>query len=636
MGVLRHAWVAPALACTVALAAQGQQPVFRGGVRLVTIHVTVVDGDGRPVRNLAPADFDVEINGTRRAVQTVDFLEFGAAPVASPDGRAVAPASPSTAARASRGGRTFLLLFDDLSFTPLQGKGLAAAAERMLQNLDPGDLVAVATTSGLGPVVEPTRDRDAVRPAIATLAGRNTETAEPFYIGVNEAIAMNLGFDRRAAARVVARECREVNLGEQCAGLVKSMALRLAAHAHRRFEDQLAALTQVMSAMARAPAPRVIVMISAGTAVESAPDLKAAMDAMSDRASASGVQLYAVVDLGDDIDLRDRTEERSTARREETIVLTQGMQTITHAAGGTTFRVIGTADRFFDRIVAETSALYELGVELPETVDPRGALRTDVAVRRRGLSVRSTGRAIEKTAALPRDEAMRVRLAQGGVSYGVPLSVATRVRKHTGPGVQVVVDARVPADVALPLSLRFALIDARGLTAFAAQKDIAGTTAAEHQVVVPLPVPSGAYRLRVVAADGPGSIGSIETPVAAELTRVGDFEVSDLLITAAGAAGERFSAAEQLPFGSERITAVIELHPRAAMPERVSVRFSLLPADEAAILQEQLATPSLAGDRWTAAGALTVATLQPGRYLVRAEILHSGTVIGSLSRLFKR
>ena len=61
-----------------ALVAQSpQQPVFRGGVELVTIDVTVVDKDGKPVPGLKPEDFVVSLQGQPRPVRALDFLEFG-------------------------------------------------------------------------------------------------------------------------------------------------------------------------------------------------------------------------------------------------------------------------------------------------------------------------------------------------------------------------------------------------------------------------------------------------------------------------------------------------------------------------------------------------------------------------------
>lgn len=622
----------------VAQAVPQQPQVFRGGIRLVTVNVTVVDGDGRPVRDLSPADFAVTIDGAPRLVQTVDFLEFGSAPVESrPRDAAVPVTAPALAP--SRGARTFLLLFDDLSFTPLEGRGLNAAADRMLRQIDAGDLVGVATTSGLGPVIEPTRDRRTLASAIASLAGRNTETADPFFIGVHEAAAHYAGRDREFAA-VIARECGTANSvagSGLCPEQVQAAAYRLAVQARLRFQAQLAALSGAMTAMTRAPAPRVILLLSNGTSVDIAPDLEAAMDRLSQSAAAAGVQLYALTDIGDDIDMRDRSGLRTAARRSERVALTQGLQAVTAAAGGTAFRVIGTADRFFDRISAETSAVYQLGVELPATLQSTGPLRAEVTVRREGVTVRTTKRAIEKAPVLPRGEAMRRRFAQGGASFGVPLSVAARIRKHTAPGVQVVVEARVPGDVALPISLQFGLVDARGMMAFAAQKDLTVRGQGEHQIVVPLPVAAGAYRLRVVAADGSGNIGSAELPIVAELTRAGEFELSDLLVTVVDrSGGERFLAGEEIPASAARMTAVLELHPRAAMPADVTVRFALLSADESSTLQEDSVSASIAGDRWTATATLSAAELRSGQYVLRASVLQAGTLLGVQSRVLRR
>jgi hypothetical protein len=54
----RHAVVAVALIAAHAAHAQDQQPPrFQSGVEVVTVDVTVVDGEGRPIRDLQPRDF---------------------------------------------------------------------------------------------------------------------------------------------------------------------------------------------------------------------------------------------------------------------------------------------------------------------------------------------------------------------------------------------------------------------------------------------------------------------------------------------------------------------------------------------------------------------------------------------------
>ena len=59
---------------------QPQAPVFRAGVELVALDVTVVDRDGKPVTGLKPEDFVVTLSGQVRPVRTFDYATFGAAP----------------------------------------------------------------------------------------------------------------------------------------------------------------------------------------------------------------------------------------------------------------------------------------------------------------------------------------------------------------------------------------------------------------------------------------------------------------------------------------------------------------------------------------------------------------------------
>ena len=66
--------VSALFACGVVL--HGQLPQFRAGVALTRIEVRVVDGEGRPVRDLSSADFTVKEDGI---VQKVELFEAVAA-----------------------------------------------------------------------------------------------------------------------------------------------------------------------------------------------------------------------------------------------------------------------------------------------------------------------------------------------------------------------------------------------------------------------------------------------------------------------------------------------------------------------------------------------------------------------------
>ena len=51
-----------------------QTPVFRAGVDVIPIDVTVVDGQGRQVKDIGPAEFQVEVNGKARRVISAEYM----------------------------------------------------------------------------------------------------------------------------------------------------------------------------------------------------------------------------------------------------------------------------------------------------------------------------------------------------------------------------------------------------------------------------------------------------------------------------------------------------------------------------------------------------------------------------------
>ena len=77
------------VAVSVVLSAQTrdeQRPTFRAGVDIIEIDVSVVDGDGRPITDLVPSDFTVEIDGESRRVVQAPFVSLRSdEPVARPE-----------------------------------------------------------------------------------------------------------------------------------------------------------------------------------------------------------------------------------------------------------------------------------------------------------------------------------------------------------------------------------------------------------------------------------------------------------------------------------------------------------------------------------------------------------------------
>src|SRR5689334_11953880 len=114
-----------AVAATAAAVASGSaqspapatpQTTFRSGVDLVTIDVSVFDGDRRPVRNLTAADFTIRENGKVLPVVTFKAIDL-------PDKKAY-PAewmreiAPDVVANNLDAQRVVVILMDDINVSP--------------------------------------------------------------------------------------------------------------------------------------------------------------------------------------------------------------------------------------------------------------------------------------------------------------------------------------------------------------------------------------------------------------------------------------------------------------------------------------------------------------------------------------
>jgi VWFA-related protein len=127
------------------VAAAGRQedqqkiPYYRAETRLVAIPVYVTGTDGKPVKGLSAADFEVREGRNTCKINSVEFIDYMQT---TADAYAIIPPE-------SR--RQFLLLFD-LSFSNITGirKAQQAGYEFLTKKTSPNDLLAVATISGRG------------------------------------------------------------------------------------------------------------------------------------------------------------------------------------------------------------------------------------------------------------------------------------------------------------------------------------------------------------------------------------------------------------------------------------------------------------------------------------------------------
>jgi VWFA-related protein len=160
------------------------RPVFRSGINLVLVDVTVRDRDGSIIRNLTQNDFEVLEDGQPQQILTFGFEEITAsAPLVNASvlsaapavAAAAAPAQPADAAPKpltsdeAAGHRLMVLLFDTSSMQPEDVEKAAESAIKWVdEEMTSADLVAVAEIGTTLEILNDfTSDKERVRGVLA-------------------------------------------------------------------------------------------------------------------------------------------------------------------------------------------------------------------------------------------------------------------------------------------------------------------------------------------------------------------------------------------------------------------------------------------------------------------------------------
>ncbi len=182
-GGLAAALLALGAILTPMVAAWGQGPAFSGSTQVLSVEVPVqVVRDGEPVRGLQASDFEVWEGRRKLPLAGFEVLDLAAAPASA--GRS---AGVPAAAR-----RHFLFLFDLAFSDPRSVVRARQAAAGLLSQLQPTDLVAVATYSAVrGPqlVLGYTADRRQIDTAFASLGLPDlTHPVDPLRLVLQEVV----------------------------------------------------------------------------------------------------------------------------------------------------------------------------------------------------------------------------------------------------------------------------------------------------------------------------------------------------------------------------------------------------------------------------------------------------------------
>jgi VWFA-related protein len=442
--ILRRAAIAAVVACMLAVtggypvAARGQNPTFRASVDLIPVDVQVVDSDGKPVPGLEASQFEVTIDGHKRAVVSADLIDLRPrATVASltpaTPGPSPAPASP--ALPPSR--RVMILAVDSSSFDQQTARPILASAAHFIEQLPADDEVGLFTFP-LGPKVDPTTDHGVVVRALdGIIARRDDPPPGEFNLSPSDLVELSTWVAHRPT-----RQAEEL-YAKLCAPDDAGCGFRLDAEVtgglllyEGRADSSIGTLRSLMFELGKVPFRKTVVLVSGGLVssdlVGGRPDIHDIGEQVGKDAAAADVNVYALfVDGG----LRQQMSAEVGRIRNSFVDLARDgtlhgrwLDQFAGSSGGSFIRLTTTnADPAFQQILTQTSAYYLLGVE--PTLADRDGRPHDLKVRVRDRKVTVRGRSwvvVRKPGAAEATAAARP--AAPTVTAGPVLPVAPVVR----------------------------------------------------------------------------------------------------------------------------------------------------------------------------------------------------------------
>jgi VWFA-related protein len=172
--VCAGAWVAARPAAPQEAPPQSP-PVFRTGVKLVRVDVTVRGRGDRPVDDLQAGDFDIEEDGLPQAVETFQFVRLTGQPRPEDDDALEIRSPEHAEAVAARDDvRLFAIFLDDyhVDFLPVVTLPLRQALAGFVERFGPTDLVAIMDPLTPLSALRFTRARGELLARVKTFEGR--------------------------------------------------------------------------------------------------------------------------------------------------------------------------------------------------------------------------------------------------------------------------------------------------------------------------------------------------------------------------------------------------------------------------------------------------------------------------------
>jgi VWFA-related protein len=622
-------------------AGQQQEPRFRSTVEVTSIDVAVVDGQGKPLSSLTPAEFAVRVDGKNRRVVTAEWVPLSAGGAAAAKPPPDLPIGYSSNENAS-GGRLIAIAVDEPHIRPGGAAAVLAAASSFIDRLAPTDRVA-AVSLGVGGNATPfVADRERVKSALGRMAGqRQSFKATNSVVSEAEALEIADG-NRMTADRVTSRECANLRPSSaqflQCRQEVELEAAQVVDQLRQSSSTTIKSLRDLLGAIQVLDGPKTLILMSEGFAIRD-PSM---MNELGSLAAATRTSIYA---MRLDNQLFEATNSARPVIDQTTNAHNDALESLAAAARGALFNVTGTGNQLFASIESELSGYYLLGVESDPT-DRDGKPHTiRIDVSRRGATVRTRRQLLNVPADLARPRSLREAVAASLTApllmSALPLRVgAFAVRGPEQSKIQLLIRADVGDDYTTPRPavIGYVILDRTGKVV-ESRTVVASLAPAMNGVPGALQFSGGAsldagdYMIKVAVAEG-DRVGSVEHPVHASLVDLGEISLSELLVGGPADTTDLLhpTVGYRVSFGS--VHGYFEAY--GPHLDQVAAKYEIAAAEDGpALLVSDVPPRPTGSDRALFTQMIPVNKLPPGHYFLRAHVTSSGEPIKSLSRAFE-
>src|SRR6266850_2131507 len=512
-------------------AQDAQTPSFRAGVEALPVDVTVVDDKGQPVRDLIASDFTVRVDGRPRRVVSAQWIAAaGAGAGATP--AAILPEG-YVSNESSAGGRLIVLVVDQPNIQFGEMRPIRDAIASFIDRLSASDRVAVV---GFGQPSVSTpfmADKVQLKQALDRIPGQRQSPggASTHEMPATAAMAIDRG-DDAALEQVAARDCPGLTQRQRqpCKEEIRAEAVVIASETRQSGDATLRGLHDILTALKAVDGPKTVLFISQGFFTDrERGDDTGRITELGGLAAAVRAHVYSIR-MEDANDISRQKAAQPQLNQEDQMMRRYGLETLTAAAGGALFNLTGTGGAVFDRLGAELSGYYLLGLDA-DARDRDGKphpIRVDVA--RTNITIRAhrtmMAGAANDTAAGARSPQQIVTAALSSPlpASSLPIRAIAFSFRGLDPGkLRLLIHAEIGSGYTAPqrLPVAYYVFDRNGKAIDGQMTDVRLSPAANG---VPSPViftgsgsvDPGDYIVKVVVADGE-RVGSVELPVHASL-----------------------------------------------------------------------------------------------------------------------